>query len=443
MPNPVYSYRWWDEQRKRTPLEWQQGRSLLLFAAAAVFPVGRASLELPPARVATPVAVGWQAPNNRVLQLLQPVTIASGQSVELPRAASSRVSLDVTQGRNFQLFAQPASAFPVGGASTNSLSFPGSLGPALTFTGSGTPTPQVVTIPSAFSTDLPVRAPPFRAADTAGIAISTPVAAALRSAQWLDLPPAPLAFRAGSVQSSPLQPQVSVIVGEAWTDIPPRVVAFRQADNWSLPLQFVTPTLRSAQSIDLPTRAPPFRAADVTSTIIPPAPPAALRSASQLDVPVRLPPFRAADVRNPLLPRLEFFTGFATGLQSSLALPVLRPFVAVPPATITGNILTRGSGGNMPNLLGAELYIQATAELIKAGIVPNIGLVSNTSTPNLLYFGVWTVQIIWVKSNARPGIVVGQDPPAGSTVAFGAPIVLTVASFPMSVSSLYTGGAFS
>ena len=350
MPGPVYSYRWWDAPRRS--IEWQQGRSLLLFATvAAVFPVGRASTELPPARVATPVAVGWQAPNNRVLQLqqpvtiksarsaelppprvpkpvavdwqqpfnrvlglAQPVTIKSGQSTGLPVSAPSRAWIDQTQGRNFQLFQAASTPLPPGQALTG-LPTPqtGSPGPALTFTAGGTPTPQTLSFLGAAWTDIPARAALFKPAQVSGPQTPASVPTAIRSGAAFELPPrapplgrAPLFYRI----PNPAPPIAGDIRSAQWYDLPPPPLTFRQGATQASPLQpqVATPIPIGAGWTALPPSPTPFRAADVLSTVIPAV--ASIRSAQSVALPPPPLTFRQADTRSsplqpPVLPALR------------------------------------------------------------------------------------------------------------------------------------------
>jgi len=97
----------------------------------------------------------------------------------------------------------------------------------------------------------------------------------------------------------------------------------------------------------------------------------------------------------------------------------------------------------MPNVVGLNVT-QATAVLIQSGIVPNDGLVSGSSTPNVGYFATWPVTINWVKNAAvKSGLVITQSPSSGTTnVALNAAVTLTASNYPMGVSSQYTAGGY-
>lgn len=98
----------------------------------------------------------------------------------------------------------------------------------------------------------------------------------------------------------------------------------------------------------------------------------------------------------------------------------------------------------MPALVGLN-WQQATAVLIQASITPDNGLVPGTVYPTVGYFDKWPVTITWVVggSGVLPGQVTAQLPAAGVTIAFNAPISLTLANYPMGISNLYSAGGYS
>ena len=97
----------------------------------------------------------------------------------------------------------------------------------------------------------------------------------------------------------------------------------------------------------------------------------------------------------------------------------------------------------MPNVVGTNVQ-QATATLIQAGIVPDNGSLPTNGYTQLGYFDRWPVSVTWVKSIAvKPGQVIAQTPTAASVVAFGAAVLLTVSSYPFSVSNMFSAGGYS
>lgn len=79
----------------------------------------------------------------------------------------------------------------------------------------------------------------------------------------------------------------------------------------------------------------------------------------------------------------------------------------------------------MPNLIGLQ-YQNALAAMVAAGarVIP------------LGYFQVDPVTTSWVKAQAsQPGYVLAQSIASGQTIAANAPVVITVSSYPMGVSS--------
>lgn len=79
----------------------------------------------------------------------------------------------------------------------------------------------------------------------------------------------------------------------------------------------------------------------------------------------------------------------------------------------------------MPNLIGLQ-YQNALAAMVAAGVrVLPLG-----------YFQVDPVTVSYLKASAaRPGFVLDQIPASGQTIAANAPVVVTVASLPMAVST--------
>jgi beta-lactam-binding protein with PASTA domain len=97
----------------------------------------------------------------------------------------------------------------------------------------------------------------------------------------------------------------------------------------------------------------------------------------------------------------------------------------------------------MPNVVGVN-WQQATASLIQAGVAPDNGSLPSGAYPQLGYFDDWSVSLEWVKAGAvEPGIVTAQIPAPASVVALGAPVLLTVANFPLSVSNMFSAGGYS
>jgi len=98
----------------------------------------------------------------------------------------------------------------------------------------------------------------------------------------------------------------------------------------------------------------------------------------------------------------------------------------------------------MPALVGLN-WQQATAVLIRASITPDNGLVPGTVYPAVGYFDKWPIAIAWVVggNGVLPGQVTAQLPVAGVTLAFNAPITLTLAVYPMGISNLYSAGGYS
>ena len=98
----------------------------------------------------------------------------------------------------------------------------------------------------------------------------------------------------------------------------------------------------------------------------------------------------------------------------------------------------------MPALVGMN-WQQATAVLIRASITPDNGLVPGTVYPAVGYFDKWPVAIVWVvgASGVKPCEVTAQLPVAGVTLAFNAPITLTLENYPLGISNLYSAGGYS
>jgi beta-lactam-binding protein with PASTA domain len=78
----------------------------------------------------------------------------------------------------------------------------------------------------------------------------------------------------------------------------------------------------------------------------------------------------------------------------------------------------------MPNLIGLQVQ-NALAYMVAAGVrvVP------------LGYFQVDPVTMSWVKTSQLPGYIVEQSPAFGTSMAANAAAVLTISSYPMSVST--------
>jgi beta-lactam-binding protein with PASTA domain len=78
----------------------------------------------------------------------------------------------------------------------------------------------------------------------------------------------------------------------------------------------------------------------------------------------------------------------------------------------------------MPNLIGLQVQ-NALAYMVAAGVrvVP------------LGYFQVDPVTMSWVKTAQLPGYIVEQNPSFGTSMAANSAAVLTISSYPMSVST--------
>jgi beta-lactam-binding protein with PASTA domain len=76
----------------------------------------------------------------------------------------------------------------------------------------------------------------------------------------------------------------------------------------------------------------------------------------------------------------------------------------------------------MPNLIGLQ-YQNALAAMVAAGVrvIP------------LGYFQVDPVTTSWLKAGSQPGYVLAQSVASGQSITPNAPILITVASYPMSV----------
>ena len=122
-----------------------------------------------------------------------------------------------------------------------------------------------------------------------------------------------------------------------------------------------------------------------------------------------------------------------TGKAAQLSY-VTFPFVAANfgSYSYTGSAatLTFFAPGTFPNVVGLSLQM-AEASLQASGAL-------NPATVG--YFGNWPIAVIWVQSAAAagtvmsPGIVVGQNPVAGSQIVTNSPMTLTVIEQPTSVS---------
>jgi len=97
----------------------------------------------------------------------------------------------------------------------------------------------------------------------------------------------------------------------------------------------------------------------------------------------------------------------------------------------------------MPNVVGTN-WQQATSALIQAGVVPDNGSLPSNGYTQLGYFDKWPVSLTWVKNSAvKPGQVTAQSPAAASVVTLGVAVSLTVASYPFSVSNMFSAGGYS
>lgn len=78
----------------------------------------------------------------------------------------------------------------------------------------------------------------------------------------------------------------------------------------------------------------------------------------------------------------------------------------------------------MPNVIGLQVQ-NALAYMVAAGV---------RKLP-LGYFQVDPVTMSWFKTSGRPGYVLEQSPAFGTSMAPNAPVVLTISSYPMAVST--------
>ena len=77
----------------------------------------------------------------------------------------------------------------------------------------------------------------------------------------------------------------------------------------------------------------------------------------------------------------------------------------------------------MPNVAGT-LLPAAQASLQSAGVL----------NPNTLgYFGTWPITVKWQPTGGRPGVVTGQTPAQGTTVAANSAVSLNVVEYPTGV----------
>lgn len=298
MRDPCHSFRWWDRDPKRA-VEFSAPNLLLtVFAVAAALPVGKSVLErasTPP----TPIAVGWQAPLNTVLQpLTQAVTLGSAQMTGLPVVGSP------FQPATLQPNLLPLQAVPPSLRSVQTSSLPP---PQLRFRAADVaPTslfflgPQPVTLRSGQVTDAPPVAARFLPATLANLLpLSQPVVT-LRAAQATDLPPVRLVQSAQDVGRNPTL--FTPVASATSLALPAPAVSFSRTEGYSTPFPLSHPVVPS------------------------------IKSAWQFDLPVLPPRFTAADLRNALLPPLESFTAFPFR-QQDWPLPIVLPLPVLTQAT--------------------------------------------------------------------------------------------------------------
>jgi hypothetical protein len=314
--DPCYSYQWWS-QAPQLAIDFLAPNLLLtVLAAATPLPIGQDYTARPDV-YQVPIAVQWQAPFNPVLTTLtQAVTITSADVSELPPAqGASRVPLDVQQGRNFQQFAQVATA-PVGEGYTDR--------------------PQPVSVPIAVQWQAPLNT----------VLVTLTQLPTLGSAQASGLQPLtePLQWSArfeltqGRNFQQFAQPAVALPIGKSALDLPQGPPRFSPADQAANRFPLRAGEIRSARLTDLPLTPAQFQAAEVRNALFPTTPAATLRSAAVTELPPQPVRFAQADLRNPLLPPLESFTAFPFR-QQDWPLPVLPPVIdrsyQQPPFVIT------------------------------------------------------------------------------------------------------------